>query len=133
MKPKFKTRIAWEKAQVLMQPSLIRVLDNIRKQLDTSSWQGSYEEITEPIPGYILCLNKGKRKVKIDIWELCYQVCFQDYYFSPEHHIFSDSDKSSCEVDIDNRLLDETGDIDWQLIEAKAQQVVRDVFENLEE
>ncbi len=27
-----------------MQPALIRVIDNIRKQLDVSDWQGSYEE-----------------------------------------------------------------------------------------
>ena len=66
MKPKFKTRIAWEKAQILMQPSLIRILDNIRKQLDTSSWQGSYQEINHPIPGYILCLTNGKNQKEID-------------------------------------------------------------------
>ena len=27
-----------------MQPALIRVIDNIRKQLDASDWQGTYEE-----------------------------------------------------------------------------------------
>ena len=123
--------MAWEKAEILMQPSLIRVLDNIRKQLETSSWQGSYQEITHPVPGYILCLTKGKRTIEIDIWELCYQVCFQDYNFTP-NHIFSSADTKTCEVDIDHRLLDDTGDIDWQLIEAKAQKVVRDIFENLE-
>ena len=140
MKPKFKTRLAWEKAQILMQPALIRVLDNIRKQLDTSSWQGNYREITHPIPGYLLCLSKGgpassesqsERTIEIDIWELCYQVCFQDYHPTP-NHIFSSAETRSCEVDIDDRLLDETGDIDWQSIEAKAQKVVRDVFESLE-
>ncbi|MDJ0742666.1 MAG: hypothetical protein QNJ32_04805 [Xenococcaceae cyanobacterium MO_167.B27] len=131
MKPKFKTRLAWEKAQILMQPALIRVLDNIRKQLDKSSWKGSYQEITHPIPGYLLCLTKGDRNIQIDIWELCYQVCFQNYNLTP-HNIMSSSDNSSCEVDIDDRLLDETGEIDWQLIEAKAQKAVRDVFENLE-
>ncbi len=123
--------MAWEKAEILMQPSLIRVLDNIRKQLETSSWQGSYQEITHPVPGYILCLTKGEGKIEIDIWQLCYQVCFQDYHFTP-NHIFSSADARTCEVDIDDRLLDDTGDIDWQLIEAKAQKVVRDIFENLE-
>ncbi len=131
MKPKFKTRLAWEKAQILMQPALIRVLDNIRKQLDQSSWQGNYQEITHPIPGYLLCLTRGNRNIEVDIWELCYQVCFQDYHPTP-NHIFSSADTRSYEVDIDDRLLDETGDIDWQLIEAKAQKVVRDVFEGLE-
>ncbi len=131
MKPKFKTRLAWEKAQILMQPALIRVLDNIRKQLDKSSWKGNYQEITHPIPGYLLCLTKGDRNIEVDIWELCYQVCFQNYNLTT-HNILSASDNSSCEVDIDDRLLDDTGEIDWQLIEAKAQKAVRDVFENLE-
>ncbi len=130
MKPKFKTRLAWEKAQVLMQPALIRVLDNIRKQLDMSSWKGSYKEIANPIPGYILCLTQGEQSREIDIWDLCYQVCFQDYDPNP-NHIFSHLDRRSYEVDMDDRLLDETGEIDWQLIEAKAQKVVRNVFENL--
>ena len=132
MKPQFKTRLAWEQAQVLMQPALIRVLDNIRKSLETSSWKGTYQEITEPIPGYLLCLSKDNRTIEVDIWQLCYQVCFQSYTPAPQH-IFSGLEERSVEVEIDNRLLDETGEIDWQLIEAKAQQAVRQVFANLSE
>ena len=130
MKPQFKTRLAWEKAQVLMQPALIRVLDNIRKQLDVSSWRGSYREVTEPIPGYILSLTKDDRTLEFDIWQLCYQVCFQNYTPIPQH-IFSELEQRSVDVEIDDRLLDETGELDWQLIEAKAQQAVRQVFDNL--
>lgn len=130
MKPQFKTRLAWEQAQLIMQPALIRVLDNIRKNLETSSWKGTYQEITEPIPGYLLCLSKDNRTIEIDIWQLCYQVCFQSYTPAPQH-IFSGLEERSIEVEIDNRLLDETGDIDWHLIEAKAQQAVRQVFANL--
>jgi hypothetical protein len=130
MKPQFKTRLAWEQAQLLMQPALIRVLDNIRKQLDVSAWRGTYREVTEPIPGYLLCLTKNNRTVEVDIWQLCYQVCFQSYTPTPQH-IFSELEQRSVEVEIDNRLLDEIGELDWQLIEAKAQQVVREVFDNL--
>ena len=36
MNPKFKDIIAWEQAQLLMQPAFIRVLDNLRKQLELS-------------------------------------------------------------------------------------------------
>ena len=130
MKPQFKTRLAWEQAQLIMQPALIRVLDNIRKSLETSSWKGTYQEITEPIPGYLLCLSKDNRTIEVDIWQLCYQVCFQSYTPVPQH-IFSGLEERSVEVEIDNRLLDETGEIDWQLIEAKSQQAVRQVFANL--
>ena len=130
MKPKFKTRLAWEQAQVLMQPALIRILDNLRKQLDESEWKGTYKEVAHPVPGYHLCLTRQERSLEVDIWQLCYQVCFQDYILSPDN-IFSQDDQSTQEVEIDTRLLDEMGELDWQLIEAKAQQSVREVFANL--
>lgn len=40
----FATPLAKAKVEQLMQPALIRVIDNIRKQLDVSDWQGGYEE-----------------------------------------------------------------------------------------
>jgi len=42
--PKFATSFARAKVDKLMQPALIRVIDNIRKQLDQVDWKGSYEE-----------------------------------------------------------------------------------------
>ncbi len=42
--PKFATPLERAKVEQLMQPALIRVIDNIRKQLDSTAWQGSYEE-----------------------------------------------------------------------------------------
>ncbi len=42
--PQFSTASAKAKVQQLMQPALIRVIDNIRKQLDITDWQGKYEE-----------------------------------------------------------------------------------------
>lgn len=130
MKPTFKNRLAWEQAQVLMQPALLRVIDNIRKELEVSEWQGNYQEVIEPIPGYHLCLTKQERTIEIDIWELCYQVCFQDY--DPlRQHIFSNDDNRPYEVEIDTHLFDDTGNLDWQSIESKARQSVREVFDNL--
>ena len=130
MKPKFKTRLAWEQAQALMQPALIRIIDNLRKQLEESEWEGIYKEVTDPFPGYHLCLTRQKRSLEIDIWQLCYQVCFNNYVPLPEN-MFSQDDQSTQEVDVDTRLLDEIGEVDWQLIEAKAQKSVRELFANL--
>lgn len=42
--PTFATPDDRAKVEQLMQPALIRVIDNIRKQLDQSDWQGRYEE-----------------------------------------------------------------------------------------
>ena len=42
--PQFATPLALQQAQLLMQPALIRLIDNIRKQLDHSDWEGSYKD-----------------------------------------------------------------------------------------
>jgi hypothetical protein len=44
MKPKFADAASWELADRLMQPALIRTIDNIRKQLETSTWRGEYRD-----------------------------------------------------------------------------------------
>ncbi|MEM8721290.1 MAG: hypothetical protein AAGE84_18655 [Cyanobacteria bacterium P01_G01_bin.39] len=129
MKPTFKDRLAWEQAQMLMQPAMLRIVDNIRKEIETSDWKGTYKEVTTPIPGYHLCLTNADYQVEIDIWELCYKVCFQEY--EPVQHIFSQEDRGAYPVEIDTRLIDDLGEIDWQLLESKAQQHVRQVFTTL--
>ena len=42
--PTFASAQARTHIDQLMQPALIRVIDNLRKQLDDSDWQGQYEE-----------------------------------------------------------------------------------------
>ncbi|MGK7876158.1 MAG: hypothetical protein AB4426_23540 [Xenococcaceae cyanobacterium] len=130
MKPKFKDPLAWEQAQLLMQPSFIRVIDNIRKQLEQSSWKGTYQEVQTPYPGYHLCLTDQDRSVKVDIWQLCFQVCFCEYNPTGTD-ISGEEATASQEVEIDTSLIDERGDVDWQSLETKAQQLVKQVFANL--
>jgi len=36
--------VAWQQAELLMQPTFIRIIDNIRNQLDESAWKGTYED-----------------------------------------------------------------------------------------
>jgi hypothetical protein len=75
-------------------------------------------------------LQRQQQSIEVDIWGLCYRVCFREYQ-PPSQNLFSDDDDTSYEVEIDTRLLDETGEIDWQLIESKAQQLVKELFSNL--
>jgi hypothetical protein len=131
MKPTFKNRLAWEQAQILMQPALLRIVDNIRKEIEASSWKGTYKEVTAPIPGYHLCLTRFDHQVEIDVWELCYQVCFLEY--EPIQHLFSQENEAAYPVEIDIRLIDDLGEVDWQLLESKAQHFVRKVFKTLPE
>ncbi len=142
-----------------MQPTFIRVVDNVRKLLENSSWKGTYhnvltwaagtseetkaivtqmvqeletatpeqaEQIREtlaklptPHPGYHLCLQRQEQQVNVDLWELCYQVCFVEYNLSDDT------------VDIDTSLIDESGDVEWNLLDRKAFRVVEEMFANL--
>jgi hypothetical protein len=124
MKPKFKTTLAWQQAEVLMQPALIRVLDNIRKHLEESSWEGTYEEVDSPFPGYVLCLKRGEAEHKFDVWEMCFEICFQDY--TPTHAV-----AETREVEIDTSLIDEAGEVDWNRLDEKAKEIVEQLFADL--
>lgn len=43
-KPTFASQEAWTQAEILMQPVFIRLIDNLRKSLETSDWKGDYRE-----------------------------------------------------------------------------------------
>lgn len=124
MKPKFKNTLAWQQAELLMQPAFIRILDQVRKQLENTTWKATYKDVQTPLPGYELCLEQKEAAVCVDLWELCFQVCFRDYI--PSH-----SDLESREVEIDTSLIDETGEVDWQGLDTKAQHLVEQVFASL--
>ena len=124
MKPKFKTSSAWDQAQLLLQPSFIRVVDNLRTQLEDSLWKGEYEDIPDPNPNYVLHLTCEDLEEDINLWDLCYQVCFVSY---PTDKIVDDS----CEVDIDTSLFEPNGAVDWQKLEDKTQTLIQKIFAQL--
>lgn len=127
MIPKLSNSQAWEQAQLLMQPAYIRVVDNLRKALEDSAWQESYQEVETPIPGYELCLSKQGQDIKVSLWELCFEVCFQDYQRG------SVPPDSELQVDIDTGLFDtETGEVDWEKLDQKAQAKIENLFSSLE-
>ncbi len=117
MQPKFKNIQEYEKAQILMQPIFIRVLDNIRKQSEISQWQSSYQEINEPFPSYLLSVKKGDELTEYNVWELCFKVCFKSYQINQNQS-----------VETDENLIDETGEINWEAIENKTQKLITDIF-----
>ncbi len=159
MPPKIIDSTVWQQAEILMQPAFIRVVDNIRKYLDASTWKGTYQDVLVwppsttdetkaivtkligsletatpdqgseirqtlaklpmPHPGYHLCLQRQEQRVEIDLWELCYQVCFQNYVNGREV------------VTIDTSLIDERGDVDWNALDRKAHDLVEEVFVRL--
>ena len=124
MKPTFKTAQAWEQAQTLMQPTLIRVVDHLRQLVEASNWQGDYEKIEEPLPGFELHLTQGEKVHVLKLWDLCFQVCFVDY---PTTHLDVDP-----LVDIDTQLLDESGDVEWEVLDQKVRELLAAVFAGLD-
>lgn len=165
MKPHFKDTLAWQQAELLMQPAFIRLIDNIRKQLDLSNWQGSYQDVQiwsegvseatkaqvqqlqaeletaepeqaaeiertladlpTPFPGYLLCLKHQDQQVTVDLWELCYQICFRNY---ADLQSLVDTET----VEIDTSLIDdEVGEVDWNRLDDKARTIVERVFAEL--
>jgi hypothetical protein len=163
--PKFADIRAWEQADLLMQPVFIRVLDNIRKQLEQSNWQGTYRDtpiwpegvseetkaqvmqlqqqlvkaspneaeaieeqlarLPRPHPSYVLCLQRGDRQITVDLWQLCYQVCFRNY--SP---ILNALDQDMI-VEIDLSLIDDNGEVDWLRLDTKAKHLIEQIFSSL--
>ncbi len=124
MKPQITNMIAWQQAEILMQPALIRLIDNIRKQLETSAWKGSYEEVQTPYPGYHLCLQYQDQQVRVNLWEICYQICFRNYIPAIE-------EEGIQEVEIDPSLINEMAEVDWQSLEDKTKQIVEHLFASL--
>lgn len=146
-----------------MQPALIRIIDNIRKQLEHSQWRGDYEnvhrwptgtsvevqtqvlalqqeletatpdravviqrsldQLPRPYPGYELKLTHGEHSVRVDLWQLCYQVCCIDYAGAAEDEAIAHIDTSLIDMDAQ--------DLDWHRIDEKAKQLVEQVFANL--
>ena len=131
MKPTFKTPLAWEQTNVLMQPILLRVIDLLRKELEVSEWKGTYHEVQTPIPGYHLNLSHNNQSVTVDIWQLCFKICFVNYTPSLLVDDKTTNAQDTEAVDVDTRLIDQVGEIDWQQLETKTKQQISHLFASL--
>jgi hypothetical protein len=121
MKPKFASELAWQQAELLMQPAYIRLVDQIRRQTEESDVVVSYEEVTDPYPSNLLCLAKNEQGLKVDIWELCFQICFTNF-----EELRQNPDRPAI---IDESLFDpDSAEVDWTKLDNKAQETVAQVF-----
>jgi len=178
--PKFQDIAVWRQAEALMQPAFIRLVANIGKQLEESTWKGQYEDVLvwgedvdeatkakvlalrselestsgdvnsdeaiahlaqieqalaqlpAPYPGYQLCLSQGERRTCVDLWEICYRVCFRDYDVeSGTSHRKGFGQPASQGVEVDESLFDQTGEVDWDRLDAKTKKFVDQIFATL--
>ncbi|MGK7889738.1 MAG: hypothetical protein AB4042_10415 [Leptolyngbyaceae cyanobacterium] len=162
MIPKFTSPKTWQQAELLMQPTFIRIVDNIRKQLNESEWDGAYQDIhiwpngmtpedkvrviqlqkeletaspdesatiqaaldqlPTPIPGYELHLTLNQHHLTIDLWQLCYQICFANY---------DEVQLDEQSIQIDEQLLNGHNEVDWHQLDEKTQSCIQDIFARL--
>jgi hypothetical protein len=147
-----------QQAEQLMQPTLIRVIDNLRKQTEVPGWQSEYVErvlwpasateaekqqvkdlaaqletadsdraadlrrqlshLPAPVPTYEVRLTHEGATSVMDVWQLCFRVCFWDY-------------DQAVPVQVDQTLLDSDGEVDWIALDEKAKDHVTAVLEQL--
>jgi hypothetical protein len=104
---------------------------DLQQQLQTATPEAADEirdqltKLPQPHPGYWLCLEKGDRKGKVDIWALCYQVCCRNY-----NSVLNALD-SSLLVEVDTSLFNDYGEVDWQKLDDKTQQIIDQIFASI--
>lgn len=140
----------WYLAAQLVQPALIRLVDQLRQQLADSAWKSSYETVevwpenppehqdpteSEPQILYWLYLTpkdppSQTEPIAINLWELCYQICFETY--TPVLDRPTIQDFQLGDVVADRTLFDDDGEVDWNGLDAKAATVVQQMINGLQ-
>ena len=78
------------------------------------------ENLPKPYPAYEWQLTRGEEVVTIDVWELCYKICFTLDY----------DPRISRPAQVDDTLFD--GDeVDWTVLDEKTKQLVTDILSQL--
>ena len=157
--PQFATAQDQRYAQALMQPALIRIIDNIRKQLDISEWTGSYRDdlswpadaTSEQQQQYLALQDmletatpKEYDQIQAVLAQLpapehAYILCLKKQEQQQEidvwqlcYRLCNSVDTSDGPITIDMNLLNlEIGDVDWIALDQKAKHLVEDAFQSL--
>ena len=158
--PQFATVQDQRYAQTLMQPALIRIIDNIRKQLDASDWEGSYRddirwpaETTAEQKQQYLALQEMLETATSDEYDQIqttlaqlptpqhlYTLCLKRPNRQQEIDVWQlcyrlcDVDSSSDgPISIDTNLFNlDIGDVDWIALDQKAKRLVEETFQALD-
>lgn len=101
----------------LLQQELKSTTDNDR----ATEIEQILETLPKPYPAYDWKLEQGDEMVTIDVWELCYKICFTSD-FNP---------RSEAPATVDQQLFDEDGDVDWTVLDEKAKQLVTEILSQL--
>lgn len=95
--------------------------------VDMEAVEAELATLPTPELSYRLNLEKEEQQIQFDLWQLCYQVCFRAYLPA----LPSDVENETQPVEIDDRLLDSQGEVDWVALDHKAQEIVEKIMQNL--
>jgi hypothetical protein len=133
-KGQYETTYAWaegtspeEKAQVLELYNRIEVAP----KSEQASLEAQLAILPEPIPIYLLHLDKAQETRTLNLWELCYQICLADYTPELESTGFVEVDLDEAAPDLS--LFDALGEVDWVKLDQKTGTVVQAAFKCLEQ
>ncbi|MEM6251515.1 MAG: hypothetical protein AAF821_01210 [Cyanobacteria bacterium P01_D01_bin.156] len=155
--PRFATAQDQRYAQALMQPALIRIIDNIRKQLDTCDWNGTYRDdmhwptdaTAEQKQQYMALQEmletagpEDHDRIQATLAQLpspehIYTLCLTKQDQQQEINLWQlcyrlCAKDNQDPMTVDMQLLDlEQGDIDWITLDNKAKQLVEEEFNKL--
>ena len=116
----------------------LRVMQ-LQERLKSATLPGEIAEIEQtladlpaPVPGYLLRLSHQDRQVTIDLWEMCYRICFRDYdATSGTSRSRGFGQPSPQTVEVDASLIDPSGEVDWHCLDDKTRRLVEQVFAKL--
>jgi hypothetical protein len=133
-KGQYETTYAWPeeatpevKAQVLGLYSRIEVAP----KSEQANLEAQLAALAEPIPIYLLHLDKPQETRTLNLWELCYQICLADYTPDFESTGFVEIDLDEAAPDLS--LFDVLGEVDWVQLDCKTAAVVQTAFDSLEQ
>jgi hypothetical protein len=132
-KGQYETTHAWPegttpevKAEVLW---LYDKLEGAAK-VDQADIECQLEELPQPVPVYLLHLEKEQQTRTINVWELCYQICLANY--TPQIKRTDFVEVALNEAQPDYALFDESGEVDWVRLDQKTAGVIQAAFQSLE-
>jgi hypothetical protein len=132
-KGQYETTYAWpEGITPKAKAEVLRLYDKIEAapKSEQADLEGQLEALPQPIPIYLLHLEKGEEKRMMNLWELCYQICLAEYEPQIESMGFANIPLNAAMPD--QTLFDTSGEVDWVQLDQKTDSVIQAAFESLE-
>ncbi len=124
-KTSYAEQLIWEAAISEEERGRIGLLQQELKSTTDNDRAYEIEQILEtlpkPYPVYEWKLELGEEIVTIDVWELCYKICFTSD-FNP---------RTEAPATVDRSLFDEDGEVDWTELDEKAKRLVTEILSQL--